>query len=295
MLRFTCKRRKFFHQKNALKSGVCHSLSLEIITATNLNAKYLTCVPSFIDFWKLIDAESSFAFTPRVVVIAEEYPSALVGFEEYCQVVSPGRNHTALVAQLARLVYAADSDKDLVMTSDIDMLPLSSHVTDFALHEMLKRTTDLAIVRDVLGIGQFPVCYTIASPEKWTDIVMSTGASHVDRITEIAAEFVKAYEGSHGGPGWFTDQEFLWDRVNALENSGASVLRLADDQTGHLRLDRVLHRFPLNWLLLPFVRYGIFSDYHVHHPISRNHRFISALKTVTRQRIESGQKRFRET
>jgi hypothetical protein len=85
-----------------------------------------------------------------------------------------------------------------------------------------------------------------------------------------------AYSGLHGGSGWTIDQQTLWNVVqdNVLH---VKVERFVDRQTGHRRLDRIHHKGLLKWFSLPLVFFGFFHDYHVHHPVDSNKRFIRAV------------------
>jgi hypothetical protein len=44
------------------------------------------------------------------------------------------------------------------------------------------------------------------------------------------------------------------------------------------------HPFPINWFLLPLVACGFFSDYHVHHPVRNNKRFIRTVFKILKIR-----------
>ena len=100
-------------------------------------------------------------------------------------------------------------------------------------------------------------------------------------LREILDEFGgnSAYSGLHGGKGWTIDQQTLWslvkDNVQKIQFE-----RYSDRQTGHRRLDRSHHRGILKWLVLPLVFFGCYHDYHVHHPVHSNHKFINIVIRV---------------
>jgi hypothetical protein len=95
---------------------------------------------------------------------------------------------------------------------------------------------------------------------------------------ELLKEYTdeRGYAGVHGGPGWSIDQRYLWEKLQSpmLFNR---VRLLTDSETGHRRLDRNAHRWPINWFFLPLALAGYFTDYHVHHPIRNYKLFVNVL------------------
>jgi hypothetical protein len=110
----------------------------------------------------------------------------------------------------------------------------------------------------------------LASPETWLKVIGDQLEPRTEgRIQSSIERYIKLenYEQKHGGDGWSVDQQLLFD---ALENqTEVSVIRVFDFESKHKRLDRESHRFPLNFIVLPCVAFGAFTDYHVHHPVSR--------------------------
>lgn len=262
-----------------------HLDSLEVVSAVNTDSKYLDCVVPFLAFWDLIASEISLAVTVRILVVADELPESLQPYAGNCVVVRPSTD-SALEAQIGRVALAADSRASLAMTTDIDMFPLSGAVTERAIRELHRASADVAIVRDVLPPGQYPMCYVIASPATWGEIGgISDVSTTREAVHRLSKPFAPSYEGTHGGAGWTSDQQLLYEGVERVQGRGGQVLKLSDSLTGHKRMDRGSHPFPINWLLLPLVRGGRFSDYHVHHPIRRYKRFIQALLALTRSRL----------
>jgi hypothetical protein len=127
----------------------------------------------------------------------------------------------------------------------------------------------------------------MASPAIWSAV---TGVeSHNDVSLVLTREFNsalhrnKGYVEEHGATGWFSDQEFLFEKANSFEVSRpGSVRKFSDKETGHLRLDRIFAPTPLNWLLLPLVALGLLTDYHVHHPADKYLKYIRAVYQILR-------------
>lgn len=264
-------------------------ISVEVVTAANLNPKYLDCVPFFIDFWKLMNNSSGIRFRPRVAIIADEIPEGLVEYSENLVLVSPQGFNSAFVSQIIRIYLAGVSRAHYAITSDVDMLPLNPRMFEFGIRN-ITQADDFIVLRDVLPAGEFPICYNLASVETWNQLFINQKNSGPHGfLNEVNRSYNSdnSYSGIHGGIGWSIDQKFLYEKII---NSGYTInlIKFTDQQTGHRRLDRIHHRFPLNWLLLPFVMLGKFSDYHIHHPIQKYLLFVRALRRVLMLRRGKG-------
>jgi hypothetical protein len=226
-----------------------------------------------------MNPSSAVHFNPRVAIIAEEIPKKLLRYSENLILISPQGLDSAFVSQVIRIYMAGISEAQYAMTSDVDMLPLNPKVYEFGIRNVYN-SNDFVVLRDVLPAGEFPICYNLASAKTWNQLF-------IDQKNKSSSEFLNrvnskynaddSYSGIHGGIGWSIDQRFLYDSV-VDSGTAIQIKKFTDAQTGHRRLDRIHHRFPFNWLLLPFVVFGRFSDYHVHHPIQKNTFFVRALR-----------------
>lgn len=256
---------------------------IEVLSASDLNPKYLDCVELFITSWLSIPVKNQIKFVPRVLIVAHSIPDTLSKFSAYLQLIDPLDMPSAFVAQTSRIIMARNSISDFVMTSDIDMLPLNVDFERSIIESEKLNPETFFILRDVLDPGQFPICYNLAKPEVWGSLLNRYGsdASTQKILQGILSEYggSSAYSGVHGGKGWTIDQETLWKLVqdNILN---IPFERFVDKQTAHRRLDRLHHRGLLKWLVLPWVYIGSFHDYHVHHPVNLNRRYIEVVISV---------------
>lgn len=256
-------------------------MEINVLTASDLSPKYLECVPWYIDFWLSQESQiPGVVFRPTVLVIADELPEMLRNYSEYCVLFSTDLP-TAFVAQNVRTLYCALVDSDLVMTSDVDMLTMNSKLIDTALKKWGdKGSTTFAVLRDVLPAGQFAICYSVAEPLTWSEVFQIRSIQDVrKRLNQLFEKLnSQEYQGSHGGYGWFLDQEYLYEQVfNSETNGTLNLLKFSDAETGHRRLDRVFHRGPLKWIVIPLIIQHHYSDYHVHHPVGKYSRYLSIL------------------
>ena len=258
------------------------------LTATNLNPKYLSCAIHFVNFWLAQSPSEKNHYKPLVIVIAEDFPDELISIRDYCVVFdSPKGLSDVFVSQFVRALYAPLVKSDLVLTTDIDMLPLSLKLFSSVLSSSPEPLSTFHICRDVLPKGQYAICYNLASPEVWSQV---TGVGSIEDVSnELLNQFKEAYERNngyaedHGAVGWFSDQEYLFGSVDRFEQEEQGrVLKFTDEETHHSRLDRAFTSFLKKWFLLPLVALNMMTDYHVHHPVERNQRYISAVYLAVR-------------
>jgi hypothetical protein len=257
------------------------------LTATNLNPKYLSCAIHFVNFWLDQSPSDNNNYKPLVIVVAQEFPDELISIRDYCVLFeSPTGLSDVFASQFVRSLYAPLVGSDLVLTTDVDMFPLSLKVFNCILSSSPEPLSTFHVCRDVLPKGQYAICYNLASPKVWSQI---TGVvSIADLSNTLLSEFNKAYEQNngytegHGELGWFSDQEYLFKSVDRFEQAQGRVLRFTDKVTQHSRLDRASTSFLSKWFLLLFVAFNYLTDYHVHHPVERNQSYISAVYFTVR-------------
>lgn len=263
-------------------------MDITALTATNLNPKYLSCAKHFVDFWLSQSFSGKNNYKPLVIVIAKDFPNELVTIKEYCVLFNPLEGVSdVFTSQFVRSVYASLVNSDLVLTTDIDMLPLSVKVFEFALESSPEPLSSFHVCRDVLPEGQYAICYNIAAPSIWAQVTGVRSLEDVSKvlIREYANSYDrnKGYSEDHGAIGWYSDQEYLYSVVDRYERDrDGKVLRFLDKETKHSRLDRISASLLLKWLLLPRVLLDSLTDYHVHHPVSKNRTYIFAVYFMLR-------------
>jgi hypothetical protein len=270
-------------------------MKITVITATNLEPKYLECAPIFVKFWLSQSERSGNQYRPLVIVIAAEMPQELEAIQDYC-VLHPAPTGVSDVfsSQFIRALYAPMIKSDFVLTSDVDMLTLSTRVFDYVLEATEYSRGTFSVCRDVLDLGQYPICYNLATPKIWSSVTGVASRGDIDSILvesfHEAYSRNKGYEDGHGAKGWFTDQEFLFRQVEKFKEEGGLVRSFTDRQTKHRRLDRIYTGTPLNWIVVPLVFLGFLTDYHVHHPVRKFRRYISTVHWCLQSGVKFRQK-----
>jgi hypothetical protein len=239
---------------------------VEVISAVNENQAYLCYVPYFIDFWLKVSDVSLMSYKPRVYLIMDEIPIHLELYSAYIVLVPSEFESSAFASQNVRTLATMDSDCDLVITSDIDMLPLSSNFFDFICEKAIINPSSFIVGRHVLSEGQYPICYNVSSPRNWRRVLgeeLST-LELEDRVRELStrSKEVAPYLGIKGGSGWYFDQEFLFTKVNQNYDPD-EIIRLTDAETNHNRLDRAHHKGIIPLLNVVRISRGFFADYHL--------------------------------
>lgn len=245
-----------------------------VIASSTVDQKYSACIPWFFRFWQAQKSSMpGVVFAPLVVVVGHKLPQCAEAYRESCVLV-PATVPAPFLAQNIRTYFAGISNFDIVITSDIDMFPLSPKVLDGAIRAVLKNRRNFVVARDVLPPGQFPICYSVAAKRSWEDLY---GRESIDEVVQsIRLLFERRisrenYSGQHAGHGWFTDQEHLFELLTgAAEDDRLKIVGLTDKETGHRRLDRHSHNGALRWRLLAQVALGNFTDYHCHYPVEKN-------------------------
>jgi len=230
-----------------------------VLTASDLNPLYSGFIPIFIIAWKKLLPEADVI----IVLISDTIPNELAEYKEHIRLFSPIPGiHTAFQAQCIRLLYPRELTRsEGVLISDMDMLPLnSSYYVD-----PIKNIPNNHFVtyRDVcLPYGEIAICYNIALPAVWRDMICNGN----DSMESLLIEWHKntGYSGVHGGAGWSTDQQILLKKFNSW---GGPKITLNDTITNYNRLDRIHpHKFVNLTILKSDIFNGKYSDYHCIRP-----------------------------
>lgn len=258
-----------------------------VLTAVNENIRYLDCEKWFFSFWNTISGSSECEYVPICLHFQDDGSAGIrIGsIDEPKQLLFDEVGvHTVFAAQFSRVIFGATLEQfDVVLTSDIDMIPLSSDFFDRIVREALKKQWTFVIGRDVLGPSQAAICYLAAAPDTWRNVNALSEPS--DWLGLLRREFQKMesipYSGKRGSHGWFSDQIYIAGSVRKAESDRTvEVVRLIDTDTGFRRFDRTLsHR-----LLLPKhlkqISKGLVSDHHLIHPVKNHEKLLVKLLSL---------------
>ena len=239
-----------------------------VITASDLNPRYLDCWPLARRAWREVAGLES---TLVLLAARAEVPATLLD-DPFVHVVEPIRGmHVGFQAQCIRLLYPALIDAPgAVLTTDVDMLPLSRSY----FHRWPNRIDegDFLAYRDVLVAGgEIPICYAAAAPRVWGELFeIASDADVAARLREWANGL--EYDGVPGGRGWDTDQAMLYRALLQRGWLRRDVWILDDRFAGLRRLDgRILNKVPDRTVAKRIAR-GAYTDYHLLQPLAENRR-----------------------
>lgn len=254
--------------------GMIKHLKIEVLSSSTLDSHYLDCVKFFIEFWLNVGKSSGLHFYPKVLLISNRIPPDLEKYSKYIILFNDSRISNSFTSQVLRILYPSLSNADLVMTSDIDMLPIKNKniakvlAGIYANSSKSELLNDFVIFRDVLPPGQIPICYNVGSPSTWQ--ILNNCISESDVKNFLFNEYNKVrgfhFSGSSSST-WYRDQEILFQLIEGSREF-INFISLNDLITGYRRLDRLSLKAPLHWFHLPRIIFGNFDSYHLHHPVS---------------------------
>jgi len=252
-----------------VRRGMALSRTLiSVVSSVNERQLYLESAIWFFRFWTQSHSPlKNVQFRPKVYVIGSGFPPELRRYRQFCELVQTDLP-SSFVSQNIRTHAAGLQDSDLVLTTDIDMVPINLRVFSQPVVAVLKDSSCFSVVRDVLPAGQFPICYNVATPQSWRSIYGNSNLQETLRNLENLYESTSnhdGYSGRRGGAGWYLDQTELFRRVEIADAEGVvRVHRFKDADTRHHRLDREYHNGFLRWKMLKDVLLGRVTDYHLH-------------------------------
>lgn len=235
-----------------------------ILTAVNDNPMYTQFIPVFIKAWKKLVPEAAII----ILFIGDFIPEEFAEYKEYIRLIEPIDDiDTAFMSQYIRILYPAILPyKGGVLITDMDILPMSrAYYVD-----TIRDIPDDRFVyyRDVLmnDYGQIAICYNVASPLVWKDI-MRVG-SHTEVLTELQriGKLIKYNQKTL--EGWTTDQVQLYGKVINWHKKTKRFVFLSDITTGFSRLDRGNILTKNKDDVLRDVAAGKYTDYHCLRPHS---------------------------
>ena len=259
--------------------------SVEVISASNIDESYVGFVAPFIRSWLQQPPVGEVRFHPKVLLVSNELPKHLTALNRYIQLVEPKKN-SSFESQILRLMYAPLSDSDIVLTSDIDMIPLNPRFLSKGLRAISHNPRLFVIVRDSLPPGQFPICYSMATPKSWARVTEIKRKSDIDEELRAASTRF-ANNHSQTDHSWTADQEWLYEKVSSTSSSSENILKLTDADTGFRRLDRKFVTHSKAWVHLTSILKGSYSDYHFLRPPNRYRLVLEAtvLALTARRRL----------
>jgi|SRR5690348_7920340 len=153
-----------------------------------------------------------FGWTPVIVIVgaATKYGNDIVNvIRKYdrstfimCHELEEYRSAT--IAQISRL-YAARYIDGLIMTADVDMLPLSNYW-----HAQLQPTV---YGYDLTGHKEFPICYVSMISEKWREVMKIDDSKSIEDFIKRDLDSMPNAKSEDFYKWWGVDQQLITERL----------------------------------------------------------------------------------
>lgn len=114
----------------------------------------------------------------------------------------------ATIVQVSRLFGAmiSDNDSDLLMTGDIDMIPLSDYWNP--------NENDITVYGwDLTGKSQFPICYISMNRKRWIEIMGLDLNDSVDNQIKIMLDKSPNPKSDDFEKWWSYDQQYITEKL----------------------------------------------------------------------------------
>lgn len=202
------------------------------VSAVNDNPKYTRFVPIFIKAWKKFYPN----IRPLILYIGDgdHLPSHLQQFSEFIKIFKPIPHiSTALIAQTIRILWPALLPNDgAVVITDIDIIPMNNRYFVDPLFNISNNCFVNMRSKHIQPPNQIVICYSVAMPAIWSKIF---NIHNEEDIYSFLISNNVSYDNTHGGIGWYTDQQTLYKYVHASQD--INIIYLDDTYTHFKRLD----------------------------------------------------------
>ena len=193
------------------------------LVSSDLNKNYLSFFPIVHLLWnKVIN------IPVKLILINDKIPDYLLKYKDDIILFKPIENmNTAFQAQCIRLLYPCLLNDNIVVISDIDILPISKKYFNIDVKN------NFVVMRDAYQKQQmFGMCHNMAKSEIWTKVFNIN--SEEDIRIRLNEWYDNDYKINKSNKHWYTDQKQLFKYV---KNTNENVIILSDKKTGYKSFD----------------------------------------------------------
>lgn len=211
--------------------------------------------PLYYEFWPLLSRvwKEFLNIEPILIYIGEDLPTELQN-NKYGQIIKfkpLDKIPTSNQAQFIRLWYTKKFEQDIIMTTDIDMFPLSK----WYFIDQIKKITDdkFIFLSEKESIG-YNICYNIASGNTFNEILNLD-----DDLETILLNYYNLAIKDNKNT-WFLDEMYLTEKLDNYK--GNKFIKITRAQ--YNRINRT------NWNYNPvLIKLGMYYDYHSARPYNQ--------------------------
>jgi hypothetical protein len=239
-----------------------------VLTAGNLSPHYTPLFPYIHKVWK-----HRFNLPCYMILISNHIPEYLNEYKDYIILWKPNTDMSDIyVAQVIRILYPALFDNKNVLITDLDIIPVSKDyftktIENYDENKFISYT-DRYIDRNMLA-----VCYNVANSKIWKSLFNINNANDIEKL--LLKWYNKQYTGRKNCPGWFTDQQKLYQITKNFKD----LIIFKDKDINFKRSDnRQRNKIEI---LKNFNDYlnniDKFTDIHVIRPFNKNENYIKKM------------------
>ncbi len=204
-------------------------IDLCIVSSDN-NENYYNTLPILIDAWNMYD------IPVKMILISNSIPESIIDYSDNIILFPPIPNvHSCFVSQCIRILYPCLFDNKNIIISDADIFPLTKEyiiepIKDFDNNYFISYTNRYNHNK------QQAICYNVANSEVWKDIFNINSVD--DIINTLKFWYNKNYNAEKNCPGWFTDQEKLFEYLDSWTDKDIYHKIFTDDELKFKRIDK---------------------------------------------------------
>ncbi len=174
-----------------------------VLTACNDNEYYYNMYPDVYKVWK-----KKFNLDLYVIFIGNEIPSILKDYEKYIILFKPISNiNTCYIAQVIRILYPCLFDNKNILTTDMDIIPISYDYFIKSI-ESYDKTKFITYTERYIDKEMFALCYNVANSTIWKKIFNINGLEDINNF--LISNYNNEYNGAKNCQGWYSDQLLLY-------------------------------------------------------------------------------------
>ena len=175
---------------------------------------------------------------------------------------------SVFASQNIRLLGPCLFPNDILILSDIDMMPLSKGY----FQTNVKKYPDNIFInmrKNVTKNNMYPICYSVAKGSTWIDVFQT------DSLSSIKKKLIEWYLNEYivKGKSWYFDQLKLFESLKSFDSSYPErFIELDDKTTGFCRLNRT----KLKWNTKKFYDENLnYTDFHMPRPYRKHKKIIN--------------------
>lgn len=189
-----------------------------VVLSTNHNPDYLKYLESCQKAWNTIGWKTlTFYHGPDLLMPESNETNKIISLNDYITTYRP-----ETLVQTARLLGGWFIERGLIMTGDVDMLPLKNYWKP-SLYDIT------CYGHDLTGFTQIPICYIAMDAAKWREIIPE------HNVLELLDKYPNA-KSQDWNIWWSVDQQIITERIE--KHPFKSIKRGFDGGLARGRVDR---------------------------------------------------------